>query len=319
MPSSPRPSALQPTTCRPAGPLRIGSRRLRQPTTSSISGTSQPTLPTEPVTATRTAPMTGPPSWNQTAAAQMTDSAKMKRPTPSRRCSGSRSRAPWPMPAGDRADAVGDGEPDGGDAPEDGVEEPGDRSPAGADRAGCRAPVAAGRTRSRRGARPASASASSSCSTRFCSASGYSALASSRTAPKIRPCFANPAGKTYGSPRQHPRQSSHQSQGPQGCVSCRASQVRCPHPADWLTRSTIGGAWLPRPTWRRTVRARRAVEERTTASTTTGITTSTATRRTDAVATTAREGSGRQPGPLLFRSGPKVLINQGFTGGWSGA
>ena len=66
-------------------------------------------------------------------------------------------------PAGDRADAVGDREPDGGDAPEDGVEEPGDRSPAGADRAGCRAPVAGGRTRRlRRGARPASASASSS-------------------------------------------------------------------------------------------------------------------------------------------------------------
>ena len=42
--------------------------------------------------------MTGPPSWNQTAAALMTDSAKMKRPTPSRRCSGSRSRAPWPIP-----------------------------------------------------------------------------------------------------------------------------------------------------------------------------------------------------------------------------
>ena len=52
----------------------------------------------EPVTATRTAPMTGPPSWNHTAAAVMTDSAKTKRPTPSRRCSGSRSRAPWPIP-----------------------------------------------------------------------------------------------------------------------------------------------------------------------------------------------------------------------------
>ena len=42
--------------------------------------------------------MTGPPSWNHTAAALMTDSAKMKRPTPSRRCSGSSSRAPWPIP-----------------------------------------------------------------------------------------------------------------------------------------------------------------------------------------------------------------------------
>ena len=229
MPSSPRPSALQPTTCRPAGPLRIGSRRLRQPTTSSISGTSQPTLPTQPVTATRTAPMTGPPSWNQTAAALMTDSANMKRPTPSRRCSGSRSRAPWPMPRATAPMPWATREPDGGDAPEDGVEEPGDRSPAGADRAGCRAPVAGGR--------PLAASAAARGrlprrlllrSTRFCSASGYSALASSRTGPKIRPCFANPAGKTYGSPRQHPRQSSHQSQGPHWCVSCRGWNPRPP-------------------------------------------------------------------------------------------
>src|SRR4051794_6998782 len=42
--------------------------------------------------------MTGPSSWNQTAAALTTDSAKRNNPTPSRRCSGSSSRAPCPIP-----------------------------------------------------------------------------------------------------------------------------------------------------------------------------------------------------------------------------
>src|SRR4051812_43798263 len=42
--------------------------------------------------------MSGPSSWNQTAAAETTASANMSSPIPSRRCSGSRSRAPWPMP-----------------------------------------------------------------------------------------------------------------------------------------------------------------------------------------------------------------------------
>ena len=48
MPSTPKPSASQPITCRPAGPLCSGSRMLRQPMRTSSTGTSQPTLPTEP-------------------------------------------------------------------------------------------------------------------------------------------------------------------------------------------------------------------------------------------------------------------------------
>ena len=93
MPSSPRPSALQPTTWRPAGPLRIGSRRLRQPTTSSISGTSQPTLPTRAGDrdADRAHDRAGElePDGGGADDRQREDES----PTPSRRCSGSRSRA----------------------------------------------------------------------------------------------------------------------------------------------------------------------------------------------------------------------------------
>ena len=94
-----RPSAAQPTTWRPAGPLCSGSRRLRQPTTTqrSAAPASRPCR-REPVTTTRTAPISGPPSCHQTAAAETTARPNMSSPTPSRRCSGSRSRAPWPMP-----------------------------------------------------------------------------------------------------------------------------------------------------------------------------------------------------------------------------
>ena len=64
---------------------------------SSASGTRKPTLPTEPSTTVRVASMTEPGSCHQTAAATTTASPKRNSPTPSRRCSGSRSRAVWPM------------------------------------------------------------------------------------------------------------------------------------------------------------------------------------------------------------------------------
>ena len=90
-------SASQPITCRPAGPLCSGSRMLRQPIRTSITGTSQPTLPTEPETTVRATSMTPPGSCHQTAAAATTARPIRNSPTPSRRCSGSRSRAAPPI------------------------------------------------------------------------------------------------------------------------------------------------------------------------------------------------------------------------------
>src|SRR6476469_3016890 len=97
MPSTPKDMAAQPTTWRPAGPLCSGSRMLRQPTQTSASGTRKPTLPTEPSTTVRAASMIEPGSCHQTAAAETTARPKRKSPIPSRRCSGSRSRAVCPM------------------------------------------------------------------------------------------------------------------------------------------------------------------------------------------------------------------------------
>ena len=70
---------------------------LRQPMRTRISGTSQPTLPTEPATIVRTTSITVPGSCHQTAAALTMARATSTRPTPSRRCSGSSSRAVRPM------------------------------------------------------------------------------------------------------------------------------------------------------------------------------------------------------------------------------
>src|SRR5215207_6096304 len=70
---------------------------LRQPIRTSTSGTSQPTFPTEPATTVRVGSITAPGSCHQTAAAATTASPMTNNPTPSRRCSGSRSRALRPM------------------------------------------------------------------------------------------------------------------------------------------------------------------------------------------------------------------------------
>ena len=98
MPRMPKASAVQPITWRPAGPLRTGSRMTRHPVSTITSGTNQPILPTEPVTMLRTSSMTPPGISNHTAAATTTAMPKRKRPAPSRRWSGSSSRALRPMP-----------------------------------------------------------------------------------------------------------------------------------------------------------------------------------------------------------------------------
>src|SRR3954454_12259413 len=95
-PSTPNSSAAQPMIWRPAGPLLSGLRRLRQATKHSSSGTNQPSRPTEPFTTVRVKSPTPPGSCHQTAAATITASPIRNSPAPSRRCSGSRSRAVWP-------------------------------------------------------------------------------------------------------------------------------------------------------------------------------------------------------------------------------
>ena len=96
MPSRPSAKADQPITWRPAGPLRSGSRSVRHPAHTRNSGTSQPTLPTAPAVTERAKSITPPGSCHHTAAAATVARPKRNSPTPSRRCSGSRSRADCP-------------------------------------------------------------------------------------------------------------------------------------------------------------------------------------------------------------------------------
>lgn len=96
MPRIPSAKADQPMTWRPAGPLRSGSRRVRHPAYTRKSGTSQPTLPTAPAVIERMKSMTPPGSCHQTAAATTMARPMTNSPAPSRRCSGSRSRADCP-------------------------------------------------------------------------------------------------------------------------------------------------------------------------------------------------------------------------------
>ena len=123
MPSTPKASAAQPMSWRPAGPLRSGSRMLRSPMNSSISGTSQPTLPTEPATMVRIVSIGPPGSCHHTAAAAMTASADQQEadavtPVLGVEVAGGAADAP-----GGGADGVGDPEPDrGGPAAEQGEE-----------------------------------------------------------------------------------------------------------------------------------------------------------------------------------------------------
>ena len=215
MPREPKPSASQPITCRPAGPLCSGSRMLRHPMSTSITGTSQPTLPTEPDTTVRPTSMTPPGSCHQTAAAATTASPIRKSPTPSRRCSGSRSRAappilraPAPTPWAVAIQVARDAAAERAEAARDRT----------AGRCGRHAVLDGGSVRW--------TSWLPSSTRSGCSACGYSVIGSSsllvssrRTGTRTCSCSATPAGKTYGSPWWKARPQSHQSHGPHGCVS----------------------------------------------------------------------------------------------------
>ncbi len=98
MPRTPKDSAVQPITWRPAGPLCSGSRMTRHPESTRTSGTNQPTLPTVPETRVRESSISPPGTSNQTAAATTRARPTRNRPAPSRRCAGSSSRAPRPTP-----------------------------------------------------------------------------------------------------------------------------------------------------------------------------------------------------------------------------
>ena len=118
-PSTPNSSAAQPMTCRPAGPLLSGLRRLRQATKHSSSGTNQPSRPTEPSTTVRVTSPTPPGSCHQTAAATTTASADQEQPGPVAAVLGVELAGGVPDPADAGAEHVRDAEPDRGQpAPE---------------------------------------------------------------------------------------------------------------------------------------------------------------------------------------------------------
>ena len=156
------------------------------------SGTSQPTLPTVPVTATRTAPIRSPPSWNQTAAAVTRATREDQQADAVAAVLGLEVTGAAADAAGHSADAVGDGEPDRGDAAEDDVEEPGDRTPSAADRA-------RGRAASRRSSGSA-ASSSGGTSAPSTEAFVVRLVLLVERGPDALQASADPAGKTYGSP-----------------------------------------------------------------------------------------------------------------------
>ena len=137
MPSTPK--AQRGPADRPGGrPGRCGRGRAgcASRRSTSTSGTNQPTLPTEPATMVRVTSMTAPGSCHQTAAATTTARPNRNRPTPSRRCSGSRSRADRPMLRAVAPRRVGDRQPDGGQAVSERAEGARDRSAAVAHGAG---------------------------------------------------------------------------------------------------------------------------------------------------------------------------------------
>ena len=192
-PSTPNSSAAQPMIWRPAGPLLSGLRRLRQATKHSSSGTNQPSRPTEPLTTVRTPSPTPPGSCHQTAAATTTAAPIRNSPAPSRRCSGSSSRAVCPTLRDPGAQDVGDTEPGGGDAPPEGESE---REQWGQCRCG------------RLAVQGASTSQSTDPSARACYGTGCRTTGSRIRTPSSRlvqpawrcPCSATPVGKTCGSP-----------------------------------------------------------------------------------------------------------------------
>ena len=92
-PSTPRLSADQPMTTRPVSELRSGWRRYRQDSSAASTGVSQAADPAAPCTKPETDRPTGLPIRHQMLATSTIAMASQSSPTPSRRCSGSRSRA----------------------------------------------------------------------------------------------------------------------------------------------------------------------------------------------------------------------------------
>ena len=183
MPSTPNSSAAQPITCRPAGPLCSGSRRLRQATKHSSSGTNHASRPTEPATTVRVTV-----AEDRRAAATRRRRRRRRRARPGTgrprragaparahlRCCPTRRTPPpttWAAPSQTRATA-----------PAQGGEQPVDR----------RRPAA---HRPRR--RTLASAQACACWWSSCPSNGIA-----RSSPPSQgcSCCATPSGKTYGSP-----------------------------------------------------------------------------------------------------------------------
>ena len=125
-PQAAKVSATVPTTRRFVTPSSFGARRKYRPKASRTSGTAYPTRPRVPAT---TAWMTSPTTpWtpHHSRAATTTASPMRANPTPSRRCSGSRSRGGAADAADRSAGQVRDAHPGAADGPQR------QRKPAGA-------------------------------------------------------------------------------------------------------------------------------------------------------------------------------------------
>ena len=88
--------APRPTPIRLVAAESSGARSRRRPSPRRTSGTAYPTRPTVPATTAWTPSPTAPWMPHHSRAATSTARAMRKKPTPSRRCSGSRSRADAP-------------------------------------------------------------------------------------------------------------------------------------------------------------------------------------------------------------------------------
>ena len=95
-PSPPRSRQLQPITIRPVCALRSGWRRNRQASRPSRRGTVQAAEPNAPRNRSDSIRPAKLCRWNQVVAATTRAAARKARPTPSRWCAGSRSRAFFP-------------------------------------------------------------------------------------------------------------------------------------------------------------------------------------------------------------------------------
>ena len=198
MPSTPNSSAAQPMTWRPAGPLRSGSRRLRQATKHSSSGTNQPSRPTEPATTVRVTSPTPPGSCHHTGGGDHDREADEEQPGPVATVLGVEVAGGVADLADGGAEDVRDAEPDGGQRRGRGRARSGRPGrcrcgPRGARALRGRAPLRPARARLAR-ARLAGAAA------RRTGRGGGRLRAGRAHRTSTCLCSATPEGKTYGSP-----------------------------------------------------------------------------------------------------------------------